>query len=233
MPIRIVLADDDALVRAGIGLLLAADPDLQVVAEVGDGASACAAVRTHQPDVAILDIRMPGVDGVEATRRIAGDEHPDGAITAVLVLTTYLVDEAVHAALRAGASGFVLKDAAPAELVWAVKTVVRGESWLDPKVARILIREFAHRPESGLPPPDSVVVLTPREREVLVLIAHGMTNTELARHLVVEVATVKTHVSRILMKLGVHDRAQAVAVAYRSRLVGPDDPPPSGPTRLT
>lgn len=229
MPIRVVLADDDGLVRAGIGLLLAADADIQVVAEVSDGATAYEAVRVHRPDVAILDVRMPGVGGVEATRLITGEEQPGGSTTAVLILTTFLVDEAVHAALRAGASGFVLKDAAPAELVAAVKVLADGESWLDPAVARILIQEFAQRPESGLPSPDAVAALTGRERQVLVLMAHGMTNTEIAQHLVVEVTTVKTHVGRILMKLGVHDRAQAVALAYRSRLVGPDDPVPSRP----
>jgi DNA-binding NarL/FixJ family response regulator len=229
MAIRCVLADDDALVRAGIGMLLEAEKDVEVVAEVGDGAGAVAAVRDLRPDVAIVDVRMPGMDGVEATRRIASDEVADeaGRTTAVLVLTTYLVDEAVYACLRAGASGFLLKDAAPAELVAAVHAVAAGESWLDPAVARLLIREFARRPETALPPPTALRDLTRREREVLVLMAHGLTNSDIARHLVVEVGTVKTHVSRVLMKLGVNDRAQAVAVAYRSRLVGPDDAVPA------
>jgi DNA-binding NarL/FixJ family response regulator len=232
MTIRLVLADDDALVRAGIGMLLGVEPDLEVVAEVGDGAAAVEAVRRLRADVAVLDVRMPGVDGVEATRRLTGDTMTAalGRTVAVLVLTTFHVSEAVYAALRAGASGFVLKDAAPAELVAAVRAVAEGEAWLDPAVARQLIAEFARRPQSGLPPPTEVSALTPREREVLVLIAHGMSNTEIARHLVVEAGTVKTHVSRILMKLGVRDRSQAVAVAYRSRLVGPSDPvpPPAG-----
>jgi len=229
MAIRCVLADDDALVRAGIGMLLEAEKDVEVVAEVGDGAGAVAAVRDLRPDVAIVDVRMPGMDGVEATRRIASDEVADeaGCTTAVLVLTTYLVDEAVYACLRAGASGFLLKDAAPAELVAAVHAVAAGESWLDPAVARLLIREFARRPETALPPPTALRDLTRREREVLVLMAHGLTNSDIARRLVVEVGTVKTHVSRVLMKLGVNDRAQAVAVAYRSRLVGPDDAVPA------
>jgi DNA-binding NarL/FixJ family response regulator len=226
--IRCVLADDDALVRAGIGMLLEAQPDIEVVAEAGDGASAVAAVRSHRPNVAIIDVRMPGMDGVEATRRIASDElaGESGLTTAVLILTTYLVDEAVYACLRAGASGFLLKDAAPVELVTAVHVVADGESWLDPAVARVLIREFARRPETALPPPTALRDLTAREREVLVLMAHGLTNADIAHHLVVEVGTVKTHVSRVLMKLGVNDRAQAVAVAYRSRLVGPDDAVP-------
>jgi DNA-binding NarL/FixJ family response regulator len=227
MTIRVVLADDDALVRAGIGMLLSAD-DVEVVAEVGDGVTAVAAVRAQRPDVAIIDVRMPGMDGVEATRRIASDELTEeiGHSIAVLILTTYLVDEAVYACLRAGASGFLLKDAAPAELVAAVHAVAEGESWLDPAVARVLIREFAQRPESSLPPPSAVSALTAREREVLVLMAHGLTNTDIARHLVVEVGTVKTHVGRVLMKLGVNDRSQAVAVAYRSGLVGPGDSVP-------
>jgi DNA-binding NarL/FixJ family response regulator len=229
MSVRVVLADDDGLVRAGIGMLLRAEEDIQVVAEVGDGASAVAAVRQHRPHVAVLDVRMPGMDGVEATRWITSDEVAEstGRTTAVLVVTTYLVDEAVYACLRAGASGFVLKDAAPTELVSAIRTVAEGESWLDPAVATMLIREFAHRPESALPPSSAVGHLTAREREVLVLMAHGLGNAEIARHLVIEVGTVKTHVSRVLMKLGAHDRAQAVAVAYRSRLVGPDDPVPA------
>jgi len=228
--IRVVLADDDGLVRAGIGMILRAESDLDVVAEVADGGGAVEAVRRLRPDVAIVDVRMPGMDGIEATRQITGDDAVgDGRTTAVLVLTTYLVDAAVYDCLRAGASGFLLKDAAPTELISAVRAVADGESWLDPAVARILIREFARRPESELPPPSVVGLLTPREREVLVLMAHGMTNPDIARHLVVEAGTVKTHVSRILMKLGVHDRAQAVAVAYRSRLAGPDDPVPSRP----
>lgn len=228
MAVRVVLADDDGLVRAGIGMLLRAEEDIEVVAEVGDGASAVAAVRQHRPHVAVLDVRMPGMDGVEATRWITSDEVTEaaGGTTAVLVVTTYLVDEAVYACLRAGASGFVLKDAAPTELVSAIRTVAAGESWLDPAVAALLIREFAQRPESALPPSSAVGHLTAREREVLVLMAHGLGNGEIARHLVIEVGTVKTHVSRVLMKLGAHDRAQAVAVAYRSRLVGADDPVP-------
>jgi len=228
MAIRLVLADDDALVRAGIGMLLSAQPDLDVVAEVGDGAAAVEAVRRLRADVAVLDVRMPGMDGVEATRRLTGDAMTAalGRTVAVLVLTTFHVSEAVYAALRAGASGFVLKDAAPSELVSAIRAVAEGAAWLDPAVARQLIGEFARRPANVLPAPTEVAALTARERQVLVLMAHGMSNTEIARHLVVEAGTVKTHVSRILMKLGVRDRSQAVAVAYRSRLVGPDDPVP-------
>lgn len=223
-----MLADDDLLVRSGIAMLLNVEPDIEVVAEVGDAPGAVAAVLEHEPDVAIVDVRMPGGGGIEATRAITADDTTArvGHAVGVLALTNYHVSEAVYGCLRAGASGFLLKDAAPAELVLAVQAVAKGDAWLDPAVARELVREFAQRPESSLPSPSEVAALTPREREVLVLLAHGLSNQEIAEHLVVEHGTVKTHVSRVLMKLGVRDRAQAVAVAYRSRLVGPDDPPP-------
>ena len=226
MAIRVVLADDDGYARAGIGMILRAESDLEVVAEAADGAGAVEAVRRLHPDVAVLDVRMPGIDGIEATRRITSDEFaaPDGRTTAVLVLTTFKVDEAVYDCLRASASGFLLKDIAPRDLVTSVRAVVNGESALSPSVARLLIREFARLGESPLPPPEAVQLLTAREREVLQLMAYGMENADISRHLVLAPGTVKTHVTRILTKLGVHTRTQAVVFAYRTRLVGPDDP---------
>ncbi|MGQ4389883.1 response regulator [Streptomyces sp. SAS_270] len=224
-----LLADDQLLVRGGIAMLLDAEPDIDVVAEVGDGAAAVATARQLLPDVVIMDVRMPGTDGVEATRRITADSFstdPDQPVK-VLILTTYNLDEAVYSALRAGASGFMLKDAAPAELVRAVHTLARGDAWLDPVVTSSLLREFAARPEGRLPVPERLEELTDRERQVLVLIAHGFANPEIADHLIIGDATVKTHVSRILMKLGARDRAQLVAVAYQSGLVEPGTTPPA------
>ena len=232
MAIRVVLADDDGYARAGIGMILRAESDIEVVAEAADGTGAVDAVRRLHPDVAVLDVRMPGMDGIEATRRITSDESaaPDGRTTAVLVLTTFKVDEAVYDCLRAGASGFLLKDVAPHDLAAAVRAVADGESALSPAVARLLIREFARRPESDLPPAEVLTLLTPREREVLRLIAYGRENADIARDLFLAPGTVKTHVTRILTKLGVHTRTQAAVFAYRIRLVGPDDPLPT--TRL-
>ncbi|WP_033431673.1 response regulator [Saccharothrix syringae] len=225
--IRVMLVDDQPLVRAGLVMLLETEPDIEVVAEADDGAAAVARAAELHPDVVLMDVRMPGVDGVEATRRIidadpAGDDHA----TKIIILTTYHVDEAVYAALRAGASGFLLKDAVPRELVDAVRTVASGEAWLDPTVAKGLIREFANRPGGTAPTATELGQLTTREREVLVLVAHGLSNPEIAAHLVVGEATVKTHLGRILMKLGLRDRAQAIAAAYHSGLVQPGSPPP-------
>lgn len=210
--VRVVVADDEPLVRSGIAMLLSADPDIEVVAEAGDGVAAVEAVEHARPDVAVVDVRMPRMDGVEATRRIVerfpladGSEQPP---VSVLVLTTYNLDEAVYAALRAGASGFLLKDAAPNELLDAVKALARGEGWLDPSVTKSLLKEFATLPEAGLPGAEAFGLLTPRELEVLVLMAHAMSNAQIAAHLVIGEGTVKTHVSRILMKLGLHDRVQ-------------------------
>lgn len=225
--IRVLLAEDAPIVRAGVALLLGADPEIEVVAEVGDGQAAVDAVRATPVDVAVVDVRMPVLDGVEATRRISERTGPDGTVTKVVVLTTYRADEGVYAALRAGALGFVLKDAVPAQLVEAVRVVAGGDAWLDPAVTRMLLREFAARPPDSLPPPEDLQLLTPRERDVLTLVAHGLSNTELARHLRLGEGTVKTHVSRVLTKLGLRDRAQAVAVAYRCGLVGPGDPVPA------
>jgi len=231
MTIRAILADDEPLVLGGLSMLLSVDPDIEVVAQVGDGQAAVRAVEEFHPDVAVLDVRMPIMDGVEATRRITSgeldDDTHDPASPSVLVLSTFNIDEAVFAALRAGASGFLLKDAAPRDLRTATKAVAAGNAWLDPAVARNLIAEFAARPDSALPPPEDLRLLTPREREVLILMAHGLNNGEIAAHLVVGEGTVKTHVSRILMKLGLRDRTQAVVMAYRSQLISIGAQPPS------
>lgn len=227
--IRVLLADDEPLVRTGIAMILGAEDDIEVVDAVGDGRAAVLRARQTAPDVVVMDVRMPVMDGVEATRRIL-DEHEAGAPQpGVLVLSTFHVDEAVHGALRAGASGFVLKDAAPDELVAAVHAVARGDAWLAPAVAKRLLAEFKGRPESLLPRGDLMGRLTHREREVLILLAHGLGSRAMAEHLFLSEATVKTHLNRILTKLGVHDRAGAVAVAYREGLVGPNDPMPPRP----
>jgi DNA-binding NarL/FixJ family response regulator len=230
--VRVIVVDDEPLVRSGIAMLLSTDPEIEVVAEASDGAAALEAVARTVPEVVVMDVRMPKMDGVEATRGIVERFPLTGESgkppVAVLILTTYNLDEAVYAALRAGASGFLLKDAAPSELLEAVKAVARGEGWLDPSVTKALIREFASRPEVGLPSAEALRLLTARELEVLALMAHGMSNAEIAGHLVIGEGTVKTHVSRILMKLGLHDRVQAVVVAFRTGLVRPDDPAPAG-----
>lgn len=225
--IRVVLVDDEPIVRSGIAMLLSGEPDIDVIADLDGGRPAVDLVTRYRPDVVVTDVRMPGMDGVEVTRRIvaATGETPGPAVR-VLVLTTFHVDEAVYAALRAGASGFILKDAAPTELVAAVRALAAGEAWLDPAVARQLIDEFAARPESGLPSPAELQSLTNREREVLVLMAHGLSNAEISDHLVVGEGTTKTHISRIFAKLGFRDRAQAVATAYKCGLIRPDDPIP-------
>lgn len=230
MRIRVVLADDQPLIRAGIAMLLAAEPDIEVVAEADDGLQAVELTRRLRPDVVLMDVRMPGLDGVAATGELLGDPclgtDPDRPVR-IIILTTYHVDEAVHAAVRAGASGFVLKDAAPQELVTAVRAVAAGEAWLDPAVTRRLLDDLATRPDPGLPAPAELRHLTPRELEVLVLMAYGMSNREIAEHLVLGDATVKTHVSRVLMKLRLRDRTHAVVMAYQSRLVEPGTVPPA------
>jgi DNA-binding NarL/FixJ family response regulator len=227
--IRVLLADDEPLVRAGLAMLLGVEPGLTVVGEAGDGAQALELAARLHPDVVVMDVRMPGTDGVEATRRIVAEEFTGGGggTVAVLILTTFNDDGAVYDALRAGASGFLLKSAAPAVLAQAVRAVAGGDAWLDPVVARKLLTDFAARPDPGLPTPAEMHRLTCREREVLVLLAHGLDNAAIAAHLVVSAATVKTHVGRILMKLGLRDRAQAVSAAYRSGLVNPTDQPPA------
>jgi DNA-binding NarL/FixJ family response regulator len=216
--ITVLLADDQALVRAGFRALLNAEPDIEVVAEAGDGDEALAAVREHHPDVVLMDIRMPGTDGLAATRSIAGDDGTAG--TRVVILTTFGVDEYVFEAIRAGASGFLVKDTEPAELVQAVRVVAGGEALLSPSVTRRLIAEFAARAKEPAPS-GALADLTDREREVVALVGEGLSNGEIARRLVVSPATAKTHVSRAMGKLRARDRAQLVVIAYESGLVRP------------
>jgi DNA-binding NarL/FixJ family response regulator len=215
--IRVLIADDQALVRGGFRLIVDAAPDMTVVAEAADGAGAVSAAREHHPDVVLMDIRMPGVDGIEATRLITGSQ--DTRETRILVLTTFDLDEYVFAALRAGASGFLLKDTSPEDLLAAIRVVAAGDALLGPKITRHLIEEFTRRPEREVAP--DLAVLTEREQEVLVEIAHGLTNAELAERLHMSPATAKTHVSRLLAKLDARDRAQLVIVAYETGLVTP------------
>ena len=218
MSIRVLLADDQALVRGGLRKIVDGEPDMSVVAEAADGADAVDAAARAKPDVAVLDIRMPRMDGIEATRRIV-DRAGDGV--RVLILTTFGLDEYVYEALRAGASGFMLKDAPPEELVEAVRVVATGAALLSPAVTRTVIEEFARRSPAAVTPPREVEELTDREREVLTLLTRGRSNAEIAGDLFVSEATVKTHVAHLLMKLGVRDRVQAVIYAYESGLVQP------------
>jgi DNA-binding NarL/FixJ family response regulator len=217
--IRVLLADDQALVRAGFRVLLERAGDIEVVGEVADGASAVERSIAERPDVVLMDIRMPGMDGLEATRRIAADERLSGV--RVVVLTTFELDEYVFSALRAGASGFLVKDIEPDDLRRAVRVVAAGDALLSPGVTRRLISEFAAQPAGTRPSPERLEVLTEREREVTALVAGGLTNDEIARRLHVSPATAKTHVNRAMMKLGVHDRAQLVVLAYETGLVAP------------
>jgi DNA-binding NarL/FixJ family response regulator len=223
--ISVLLADDEPLVRAGLAMLIDAEGDLTVVGEAGDGAQAVELVTRLRPDVVVMDVRMPGFDGVRAIRRLFSETFAEESqlTAAVLVLTTFNDDRAVHDALRAGASGFLLKNAAPKCLGDAIRAVAAGDAWLDPAVARTVLTGFVGRPESALPTAAELKVLTQREREVLALVADGLSNAAIAAHLVISNATVKTHLGRVLMKLGLHDRAQAVAVAYKFGLVHPQN----------
>jgi DNA-binding NarL/FixJ family response regulator len=214
--IRVVLADDQALVRAGFRALLDAQADLEVVGEAADGAQAVDQVRTHRPDVVLMDIRMPVMDGLAATARIATMDVP----TRIVMLTTFELDEYVFEALRGGASGFLVKDTEPAELIRAVRAVAAGDGLLSPSVTRRLIEEFASRAKPPGPAP-RLNGLTDREREVMALVGEGLTNEEIAARLVVSPATAKTHVSRTMIKLGARDRAQLVVLAYETGLVRP------------
>jgi len=214
----VLVADDQALVRVGLRKILESEPDLSVVGEAEDGSDAVAAARRLRPDVVLMDIRMPVLDGIEATRRIAST----GAATRVLILTTFGLDTYVYDALRAGASGFMLKDAPPEEIVAGVRIVANGDALLAPAVTRSVIAEFVRREESPAPGlPTAVEELTPREREVLDLLAAGLSNPEICARLVISEATAKTHVARILQKLGLRDRVQVVIYAYEAGLVRP------------
>lgn len=219
MTIRVVLADDQDLVRSGIAMLLSAQPDVEVVGEARDGLEAVELAHQLLPDVVIMDVNMPNLDGVEATRRIANDTFgPDqDTIVKVLILTTSATEETVHNALLAGASGFILKDRAPRALVTALRAVADGDAWLDPSVTGYVIANVASRPT--VPNPGLLDRLTQREREVLELMAYGLSNAEIAARLVITEGTVKTHVSRIIMKMDVRDRTQAVVAAYQNGLV--------------
>ncbi|GAA2617850.1 response regulator transcription factor [Dactylosporangium fulvum] len=217
--IRVLIADDQALLRGSFRVLVDISGDCTTVAEAGTGAEAVALAVEHRPDVVLMDVRMPEMDGIEATRRICADPATDG--TRVLILTTFDLDEYVYGALRAGASGFLLKDTPPADLLAAVRVVAAGESLLAPSVTRRLIAEFVQRPRPARPVPRRLDGVTEREREVLMLVGRGLSNPEIAEHLGVSLATVKTHIGRILAKLGARDRAQLVIVAYETGLVSP------------
>jgi DNA-binding NarL/FixJ family response regulator len=216
--IRVLVADDQAAVRAGFAALIAAEDEMQVAGEAGDGREAVDRARRLFPHVVVMDVRMPLLDGIEATRLIRAD--PTLRDTRVLVLTTFDLDEYVYAALRAGASGFLLKDAGPEELLRAIRTVAAGDALLAPTITRRLIAEFAARPDPHVPPAQ-LAELTERENEILRLVAAGLTNADIAERLVISPLTAKTHVGRILAKLDCHDRAQLVALAYESGLVTP------------
>jgi DNA-binding NarL/FixJ family response regulator len=216
--IRVLIADDQALVRAGFRVILDAEPDLEVVGEAGDGREAVELVPQKRPDVVLMDIRMPNLDGIEATRRLTALPRAPR----VLMLTTFDLDEYVYEALRAGASGFLLKDAGADELLHAVRVVAAGEALLSPSITRRLIADYARRPPAS-ERPAALAELTPREREVVRLLARGLSNGEIARELVLGEATVKTHVARVFQKLDLHDRAQAVVLAYETGLVIPGE----------
>jgi len=220
--IRVAIADDHALVRAGFRALIDAEPGLEVVGEAADGEEAIELARTAQPDVILMDIRMPGTDGVAATSHITShitNQEAAQRSARVLILTTFDLDEYVYAALRAGASGFLLKDTPPAELLAAIRIVAAGDALLAPSVTRKLIREFARQSPASPRPP--LEVLTDREQDVLALVARGLSNAEIATELFITLATVKTHVSRLLTKLAARDRAQLIVVAYESGFVTP------------
>jgi DNA-binding NarL/FixJ family response regulator len=219
MTVRVVIADDQALVRSGFSVIVGSAPDLEVVGEAGDGSAALDLVRSTVPDVVLMDIRMPEMDGLEATRLIKAD--PSTADVRVLILTTFDLDEYVYDALRAGASGFLLKDTLPEDLLAAVRVVAAGEALLSPRITRRLIEEFAARPDPSAASQAPVTGLTEREQEVLGLVAKGLSNAEIAAELIMSPATAKTHVSRLLTKLGARDRTELVIIAYETGVAIP------------
>jgi DNA-binding NarL/FixJ family response regulator len=220
--IRVLVADDQALVRAGFRAILEGQDDLDVVGEADDGATAVALARELRPDVVLMDIRMPGLDGIEATRRLLRDNDAPR----ILMLTTFDLDEYLYEAMKAGASGFLLKDVPRDQLIDAVRTIAMGDALLAPALVRRLIEDFVSRPAPGTHPPAELDELTEREREVLALIARGLSNAEIAARLFLSEATVRTHVTHILAKLGLRDRIQAVVLAYETGLIRPGDNPP-------
>ena len=218
--IRVLIADDQALVRGGFRMILNAEKDIEVVGEAADGSEAITRTRELDPDVVLMDVRMPGIDGIEATRRLL-DGAPEKR--RVLMLTTFDHDEYLYEAIRAGASGFLLKDVPPTELAHAVRMVAAGDALIAPTITRRLLADFVRRPPPGSRAPEALSELTDRELDVLKLIAKGLSNAEIAERLVLGEATIKTHVGNILMKLGVRDRVQAVVLAYETGLVTPGD----------
>lgn len=217
--IRVVLADDQALVRVGMRALIDAEPDIEVVGEAADGQDALNVVASSRPDVVVMDVRMPVLDGLEATRRIASDAALAGV--RVLVLTTFEIDEYVFEALRVGAGGFLLKDAEPSEILRAIRVVAAGDSLLSPSVTRRVVETFAHRPAPTAPRPSLLTELTEREREVVSLVGKGLSNDEIAERLFISPATARTHVSRAMLKIDARDRAQLVVFAYETGLTSP------------
>jgi DNA-binding NarL/FixJ family response regulator len=216
MTTRVLIADDQSMVRRGFRMIMDAEPDIEVVAEAADGEQALAACRRFGPHVVLMDIRMPAVDGLEATRRILTEDDPPR----VIILTTFDIDEYVFESLRAGASGFLLKNSSPEQLLQAVRLVASGDALLDPGVTRRIIERFSEWGAAQAETPAALKELTPREHEVLELVARGLSNAEIAEQLVVASGTVKTHVARVLSKLGLRDRIQAVVFAYEHGLVG-------------
>jgi len=220
-PIKVLVVDDQALVRGGFHVLVDSAPDLQAVGEASNGAEAVAVARETVPDVVLMDVRMPIMNGIEATREIVADSRT--AATRIIILTTFDLDEYVYEALRAGASGFLLKDTDPEALLEAIRVVAGGEALLAPSVTRRLVAEFARRPAQPHARVEDLALLTEREREILALVARGLSNSEIATELFISPATAKTHVSRVMMKLGARDRAQVVTIAYESGFVTPGE----------
>ena len=222
MSVRVLIVDDQALVRTGFRMILESEPDIEVVGEAGDGVQAIEEARRLEPDVVLMDVRMPELDGIEATRRLLAN---GAGTTKVVMLTTFDMDEYVYDALRAGASGFLLKDVPPEQLIDGIRAVANGDALLAPSITRRLIEEFVRSAPSRTEPPAGLDELTTREVEVLRLIARGFSNAEIAKELFVSETTVKTHVAHVLMKLNVRDRVQAVVLAYESGIVQPGAPP--------